>query len=230
MRLLRLIPAGLVIALYASCGDIDAGGPAAPEQQAGQEYFPLAVGNSWRMVRSGSGVADSLDYTVTGDSKTVVERVTTHSEGFELFVVLTSGSDTLHFKTGDIPQLPYSHTEFIHSTSTLIEAFPDTTSTIPTWTVPLPLAAGDTWIFSSKPVEVEATAVTIEGTYSTPAGDFSNVLEIEANWAPDSSTERTVSRFNAPDVGQVAVHSLMTSDVLGDSLYTVDILRSYSTD
>ncbi len=229
MRLLHLIPAGLAIALSASCGDIDAGGPSAPEPQAGQEYFPLAVGNSWRMVRSGSGVADSLEYTISGGSKTVVERITTHSEGFELFVVTTLGADTLHFETGDVPQDPYTRTEFIHSTNTLIEAFSDTISTSPTWTAPLPLTAGDTWIFSTKPVEIEATAVTVEGFYDTPAGAFSNVLEIEAQWAPDSTSERTVNRFNAPDVGQVAVHDRMTSDAGGDSYDIVDVLRAYST-
>ncbi len=229
MRLFCLICSGLLIMLSASCGDIDAGGPTAPDPQVGGEYFPLAAGNNWRFVRSGFGTADSSEYTLTGVSIVSVDRVTSHAEGFELFVVSTSGNDTLHFAEGDVPQEPFFSTEYIHKTGFIVESFRDTTAVIPQWTIPLPLQEGDTWLYRTRPMDVYATVLTVAGDYETPAGSFSDVLEIETPWMPDSASVRTVVRHSAPGVGVVAVtDELVPQSAGGDSHELVDVLRAYN--
>lgn len=212
-----------------SCGDIDAGGPFAPEQQAGAEYFPFEEGNTWRYIRTGSGVSDSLDYTVTGISTVSIGRMTTHAEGFELAVVYTSGTDTLHFKAGDEPQIPYFSTEYVHVSDSIVEGFADTMSTKPVWTIPLPLSDGDSWVFRTRPMDIYATVLTVDGTCQTQFQEYTDVLEIEASWEPDSASTRTMIWFDAPGTGTVAlVDSVASTEEGGDWRALRDELRAFS--
>lgn len=219
----------LMAMMFCSCGDIDAGGPFAPDQQAGAEYFPFAEGNSWRYVRTGSGMSDSLEYTVTGMSSVSVGRMTMHAGGFELAVVYTAGSDTLHFKTGDEPQIPYFSTEYVHVSDSIVEAFADTVSTTPLWTIPLPLSDGDTWLFRRRPTDIFATVLTVDGTCQTQFQEYTDILEIEASWEPDSASTRTMIWFDAPGTGTVAlIDSVSSEQEGGDWCALRDELRSFS--
>lgn len=214
--------------MFCSCGDIDAGGPFAPDEQAGAEYFPFVEGNTWRYIRTGAGVSDSLEYTVTGLSSVSVGRMTTHAEGFVLAVVYTAGSDTLHFETGAQPQIPYFSTEYIHVSDSIVEAFADTMSTNPVWTIPLPLTEGDSWVFRTRPTDIYATVQSLGGNCQTQFGEYSDVLEIEASWEPDSASTRTMIWYDAPGTGTVALVDSVTSTGGGDWSAIRDELRSFS--
>lgn len=228
MRFLNVVLASFVLVLFSSCGDIDAGGPAGPDPQPDYDYFPFAVGNNWNIVRTGSGSEGGEEYTVTGISSVSVDRIVPHTAGFDVFEVVTTGVDTLHFKVGDVPQEPYSATEYIRETDTMIEGYPDTASTKILWTIPIPLEVGDTWLYTSKPMDIFAFVLSVTENLSVPAGSFEDVLLIETKWMPELGAAETVDQYFGPEVGFIAREDSLLNVESGDWFKVLDELASYN--
>ncbi len=84
-------------------------------------------------------------------------------------------------------------------------------------------------MFRTRPTDIYATALTVDGTCQTQFQEYTDVLEIEASWEPDSATTRTMIWYDAPGTGTVAlVDSVASTSQGGDRCALRDELRSFS--
>ncbi len=220
-RVVLVICASVMLAV--ACGD--GSGPSGPG--GGQDYFPLEVGNSWQMVRNGSGHMGEVDYLVSGAFTITVTRTVQHELGFDLVEVVTAGQDTLFFEMTTVPMPPYAEYEYFRLTADSLAGYADSVEADPLYVIPLPIEVGDTWMVNEDP-EIWAEAVSLTETVMVPAGTFSDCLHVVMEWNPDSASTDTANQYFAPGLGYVHNEQAMVDSSTGSWQETEDDLTDYT--
>lgn len=215
--------AAAVLLLGSACGDSDIFGFPGP---ATDEYFPYSPGDTLQFVRTGEGQIRQLSYTVSGAYSIVAVREVPHAGGFSVVEVVTSGQDTIFtFGVPPEPQEPYTTSDYVRVTPLVVEGYRDTVSTVPAWTIPLPLQMGDVWYYSSDSL-VEGKVRALGEIVESPAGSFDMTMKIRLTSLGDSTLTSYVETWFAPGVGPVRATAFQSS--FGAWQSTTDELVGYT--
>ena len=194
----RMVPGLLAAMLYAmSCG---AGDPVGPDGEG--DWLPMAVGNRWvyavENVFVSSDTDDDTSY-VTGVNVVTVTGLTTHLDGFDLFVlsdstvVTVTNPDTTFVVTTAL-------TDYVRAADEGVWVYPDTFTSYTVHELDLPLVTGGFWQpYPGSPATRTVTSKSV--TVTVPAGTFADCAQL-TDVDPEAPTWAS-SRLYARGVGLV---------------------------
>ncbi len=164
------------------CGD-DSTGPS-----GNTDYLPMAVGNQWNYSLSGYISEAGADTVfISGSNISKVLEVTTHEQGFQLYVIQdsTTTADTTFTKI-----------TYLNKTDTEWRMYDDTTSTEYELFMKLPVTLGDGWIPNADEPTIMRTVLSVSETVTVPAGTYTDCANLRDSDSqePDFSFDLFLSR------------------------------------
>lgn len=175
--------------LFNACGS-DSTGPSEPE-----DWFPLAVNNTWHYGLDGYWIAasgDTVDWS--GSFDRTVTALREHQGGFQVYELRTIMHliNTTPDTTVETRDTLYI---YLRETDSEMQGYDDTISTDYELIAQFPVTLGDTWnVYSDSTLAREVTSTS--ATASVPAGTFSDcaiISETDSSW-PDYSWNTYLKR------------------------------------
>lgn len=218
MKHLTIILSIVTITLTASCGD-DGSGPSGPSTSNSQQFYPLAVGNTWNYDRSGSiSLSGTQIGTVSGVATIEISGTETHSEGFDVYVQDVHVTDTTT-TYGQSFYTDSSFTEYLRLTDSGLYGYRHLTDTDSSFVVPFPFQAGFVWDFQEEP-PTTGEILSVTASVMVPAGTFNDCVEMQLLWI-DSAMIVSNTADLARNVGEIRNRFINTVDY-----YVTDITNS----
>ena len=206
-RRLGLVLCAAATTAILSCGDNNPIGP-----DGNGDWLPLAVGNEWVYAYEGLWVDNSTDAdtsVLVGTSSLTVTGQTTHTEGFDLFLLRDISFVTI--TTPDTVLVSRDTTiTYVQSDSGNVYSYQDTHSSYSAQDLQSPLVPGAYWHPYPGAEDITRTVTSVTVTMTVPAGTFSNCAQLTDVDTGDLFW--SVSRIYVQGVGQI-----QTTAVYGDS-------------
>jgi hypothetical protein len=184
-----------LIVLSASCGGDGSTGPGGGGG-GDSVYFPLAVGSTWEYDRTGTYNVDSVEYPVSGEATVEITGTATHTEGWEVFVEVSTVSDTIQ----GLMDTTVVDSAYLWRDGDGLHGCPHLGDTDSCWTVPFPLVEGNTWTFSTQP-PVTGEVLSMDVDVTVAAGTFEECAEMRTTCLEQGNYSNTTDY--ARNVGMV---------------------------
>lgn len=207
MKKIFLLFAAFTLVLATGCGD-DASGP----DESDEDFYPLSVGNQWNYDRNGTiKISGASVGTITGASVTEITGTDTHTENFDVFVQVTSTSDTT-VMYGQTTYADFLDTLFVRVTTEGFFAYQHLDDTDSMFVVPFPLYEGSTWQFCQAP-PITAEILSMDVDVTVPAGSFESCMEMQTTMLAGLDIVTTAADF-ARNVGRLNDVCTITADII----------------
>ncbi|MFO7949508.1 MAG: hypothetical protein R6U36_03970 [Candidatus Fermentibacteraceae bacterium] len=185
-----------VLVLAVSCGDDDGGTGPSGGGAGDSVYYPLAVGNTWEYSRSGTYNVDSVEHPVSGEATVEIVGTATHSQGWDVFVEVSTVSDTIQ----GLMDTTIVDSTYLWRDGDGLHGCPHLGDTDSCWTVPFPLVEGNTWTFSTQP-PVTGEVLSMDVDVTVGAGSFEECAEMRTMCLEQGNYSNTTDY--AENVGMV---------------------------
>lgn len=164
----------LGVSLMLGCGGDGGTGPSEPQ---GDDWLPLAVGNTWHAVLDGylAAAGDTTDVDGTLDRE--VMSLTSHEQGFDLWELRAVSSMTFYPEQGTSYTITDTTTQYLYEDSTEIRGYNDTISTDYELILMLPLEVGNTWYPEAESVLVREV-MSLSASVTVPAGSYTDCAHL----------------------------------------------------